>query len=191
MCSQLRIAIVTAIFLTTCVCVAEEKKPATPLEELYIVPNPNAGQPAQAEAQVNPAPVPQALMPVADQRLLQNGQIPGTLNPNRKPGEPIIVGNGTQVPQTQNGAVAQSNQSQGAERSQVMRDYPVLRLPIDLPSSSIFSVATGFGRFQFSQDAKLETREIVIPLPVGYWPYANYLSAPQPQQAAPAGQIKP
>jgi len=197
--SHFKFAVLAAILWVSGTCIAEEKQPAPKQEEVFIVPNPNAGQLAQAQqpaqAQAKPAaaaPAPQAnpQQPVAAQGPFPHGQIPGTLNMNRKPGDPIIIGNGTQTPQLQQGVVAQNNQAQNAERSQAVWNFPVLRLPIDLPSSSISSVGTGFGRFQVAQDAQLETREIVVPL-AGYWPYAAYLPAAQPQNAAPAGQNKP
>ncbi|MBI3829075.1 MAG: hypothetical protein HY291_06145 [Planctomycetes bacterium] len=121
---------------------------------------------------------------------------------DRKPGEPIISGEGQLIigpkitaaaaqgdgakpvvlpaaPQ-KNTPPANATQPQPAPQTTGgSRQMPVLRLPIMFPSTSISSAGGPNMNFQVTGDAQLETREIVAPLPLGaYGPYLTPYSLP-------------
>jgi hypothetical protein len=118
---------------------------------------------------------------------------------DRKPGEPLVSGNGQlfigpkliaasagqgdgakpavlpAAPQN-NTPPANGNQPQPQQGGY---QVPVLRLPIMFPSTSISSAGGPNMNFQVTGDAKIETREIVAPLPIGgYGPYLTPYNLP-------------
>lgn len=76
----------------------------------------------------------------------------------------------------------------GSEASRV----PVLRLPIQFPSTSITSAGGPNGRFQVTGDGQLETREIVAPLPLSaYYGQSGYTTKVTFSYGAGSGYEKP
>ncbi|MCW8129077.1 MAG: hypothetical protein KIS92_01720 [Planctomycetota bacterium] len=98
---------------------------------------------------------------VYERNPLTIGPVVAKTEPDAKP----AAGQPAQAPKKETKQEPKPTPEDGAQ-AEAYR-MPILRLPIQFPSTSIASAGGPNMRFQTTGDAKLETREIVAPLPLG------------------------